>query len=280
MASHDVGHGNSANFFVNSSIQPSDSMEKQTGFDLTGKVAIITGASKGIGAAIARMMGEMGARVVLSSRREAAVSELTERFRIDGIDAIGMEAHMGDFGQIDRLAARTIDHFGGIDIVVNNAAINPSFGPLLDADMQAFDKILQVNLKGPMELARRAHASMKSRGGGSVINISSIEGITPGYGLGMYGISKAALISATRVMAREWGGDRIRANVICPGLVETKFSEALTSNERILKMLMARQALPMLAVPEDIAGMACFLASDASAFCTGGVFTADGGFTI
>lgn len=253
-------------------------MEKS--LDLSGKVAIITGASKGIGAAIAHMMGRLGARVVLSSRRESTVNELAESFRSEGIDAIGVEAHMGDTNQIALLADRTIEHFGGIDIVVNNAAINPSFGPLLDADMQAFDKILQVNLKGPLELARRCHASMKSRGGGSVINISSIEGLTPGQGLGMYGISKAALISATKVMAREWGVDNIRANVICPGLVQTKFSEALTSNEKILKMVMARQALPMLAVPEDIAGLACFLASDASAFCTGGVYTADGGFTI
>ena len=253
-------------------------MEKS--LDLSGKVAIITGASKGIGAAIAHMMGRLGARVVLSSRRESTVNELAESFRSEGIDAIGVEAHMGDTNQISRLVDRTIEHFGGIDIVVNNAAINPSFGPLLDADMQAFDKILQVNLKGPLELARRCHASMKSRGGGSVINISSIEGLTPGHGLGMYGISKAALISATKVMAREWGVDNIRANVICPGLVQTKFSEALTSNEKILKMVMARQALPMLAVPEDIAGLACFLASDASAFCTGGVYTADGGFTI
>ena len=253
-------------------------MEKS--LDLSGKVAIITGASKGIGAAIAHMMGRLGARVVLSSRRESTVNELAESFRSEGIDAIGVEAHMGDTNQISLLVDRTIEYFGGIDIVVNNAAINPSFGPLLDADMQAFDKILQVNLKGPLELARRCHASMKSRGGGSVINISSIEGLTPGHGLGMYGISKAALISATKVMAREWGVDNIRANVICPGLVQTKFSEALTSNEKILKMVMARQALPMLAVPEDIAGLACFLASDASAFCTGGVYTADGGFTI
>lgn len=253
-------------------------MEKS--LDLSGKVAIITGASKGIGAAIAHMMGRLGARVVLSSRRESTVNELAESFRSEGIDAIGVEAHMGDTNQIALLVDRTIEHFGGIDIVVNNAAINPSFGPLLDADMQAFDKILQVNLKGPLELARRCHASMKSRGGGSVINISSIEGLTPGHGLGMYGISKAALISATKVMAREWGVDNIRANVICPGLVQTKFSEALTSNEKILKMVMARQALPMLAVPEDIAGLACFLASDASTFCTGGVYTADGGFTI
>ncbi len=253
-------------------------MEK--GFDLNGKVVIVTGASKGIGAAIAHMMGSLGARVVLSSRRESSVTALAEKFRSAGIEAIGVEAHMGDMEQIAELVKRTIEQFGGIDIVVNNAAINPSFGPLLDADMQAFDKILQVNLKGPIELARRCHASMKKRGGGSVINISSIEGLTPGHGLGLYGISKAALISATKVMAREWGADNIRANVICPGLVETKFSEALTSNVKILNMVMAKQALPMLAGPEDIAGLACFLAAEASAFCTGGVYTADGGYTI
>jgi dehydrogenase/reductase SDR family protein 4 len=252
----------------------------ETGFNLTGKVAIVTGASKGIGAAIARMLGAHGARVILSSRKEHAVREIAATFTQEGMEAVGIEAHMGDPAQIKKLAERTIELFGGIDIIVNNAAINPAFGPILEADMSAFDKILQVNLKGPIELARHCHSSMKARSGGSVINISSIEGITPGYGLGLYGISKAALISATKVMAREWGKDGIRCNVICPGLVETKFSEALVSNDRILKMVMSRQALPKLAVPEDIAGLACYLASDLSSFCTGAVFTADGGFTI
>jgi NAD(P)-dependent dehydrogenase (short-subunit alcohol dehydrogenase family) len=252
----------------------------ETGFNLTGRVAIVTGASKGIGAAIARMLGAHGARVVVSSRKEQAVKEIATTFIREGIEAIGIEAHMGDPAQVKRLAEKTIEIFGGIDILVNNAAINPAFGPLLEADISAFDKILQVNLKGPIELARLCHPSMKERGGGSVINISSIEGITPGYGLGMYGISKAALISATKVMAREWGTDGIRCNVICPGLVDTKFSEALVSNDRIMKMVMARQALPKLAVPDDIAGLACYLASDLSSFCTGAVFTADGGFTI
>jgi NAD(P)-dependent dehydrogenase (short-subunit alcohol dehydrogenase family) len=252
----------------------------ETGFNLTGRVAIVTGASKGIGAAIARMLGAHGARVVVSSRKEQAVKEIARTFTGEGIEAIGIEAHMGDPAQVKRLAEQTIEIFGGIDILVNNAAINPAFGPLLEADMSAFDKILQVNLKGPIELSRHCHPSMKERGGGSVINISSIEGITPGYGLGMYGISKAALISATKVMAREWGTDGIRCNVICPGLVDTKFSEALVSNDRIMKMVMARQALPKLAVPDDIAGLACYLASDLSSFCTGAVFTADGGFTI
>ena len=121
---------------------------------------------------------------------------------------------------------------------------------------------------------------MKERGSGSIINISSIEGITPGLGLGLYSISKATLIAMTKVLAKEWGVDKIRANVICPGLVQTKLSEALTSNEKILKMVLAKQALPQLATPEDIAGLALFLAAEASSFCTGSIFTADGGYTI
>jgi NAD(P)-dependent dehydrogenase (short-subunit alcohol dehydrogenase family) len=121
---------------------------------------------------------------------------------------------------------------------------------------------------------------MKQRGGGSIVNISSIEGITPGLGLGLYSISKATLIALTKVLAKEWGADHIRANVICPGLIKTKFSEALTGNEKILKHVLAKQALPQLAGPEDIAGLALFLASDASSFCTGGIYTADGGYTI
>lgn len=121
---------------------------------------------------------------------------------------------------------------------------------------------------------------MKQNGGGSIINISSIEGLSPGLGLGLYSISKATLIAMTRVLAKEWGADRIRANVICPGLIKTKFSEALTSNEKIVKHVLARQALPGIAEPEDIAGLALFLSSDASSFCTGAVYTADGGYSI
>jgi NAD(P)-dependent dehydrogenase (short-subunit alcohol dehydrogenase family) len=139
---------------------------------------------------------------------------------------------------------------------------------------------MEVNVKGPLELCRLAYPIMKQRGGGSVINISSIEGITPGTGLGLYSISKSALIALTKVLAKEWGADKIRANVICPGLVKTKFSQALTGNEKILKYVLAKQALPQLAEPDDIAGLALFLASDAASFCTGSVYTADGGYTI
>ncbi len=255
-------------------------MQISNSFSLDNKVAIITGASKGIGKAIAHALGQQGAKVVIASRKQEAVDETAAEFRKEGIDAIGIAAHMGDMAQVKSLVEKTLEIYGGVDIIVNNAAINPVFGPILQTDLPVFDKIMEVNVKGPLELCKLAYPSMKARGGGSIINISSIEGLTPALGLGLYSISKATLIATTKVLAREWGADNIRANVICPGLVQTKFSEALTGNEKILKMVMAKQALPHLAVPEDIAGLALFLAGDAAAFCTGAVYTADGGYTI
>jgi dehydrogenase/reductase SDR family member 4 len=255
-------------------------MNIATKFSLTDKVAIVTGASKGIGQAIARGFGQQGARVVVSSRNQAAVDEVVSEFTREGIQAIGIAAHMGDMGQVKALVDRTIQEFGGIDVIVNNAAINPVYGPVLEAGSEVFDKIMQVNLKGPLELAKLAYPSMKARGGGSVINISSIEGISPGPGLGLYSVSKSALIALTKVQAREWGTDNIRVNAICPGLVKTKFSQALFSNDKTLKYILSKQALPQVAEPEDIAGLALFLASDASAFCTGGIYLADGGYLV
>jgi len=249
-------------------------------FRLDNKVAIITGASKGIGKAIALALGQQGAKIVIVSRKQEAVDEVARAFLDEGIDAIGIAANMGDFVQIKDLVNKTVEHFGGIDIVVNNAAINPSFGPIIETDISIFDKIMAVNVKGPLELCKLAHPFMKQKGAGSIINISSIEGITPGLGLGLYSISKATLIALTKVLAKEWGKDSIRANVICPGLINTKFSQALIENEKILKHVLSKQALPQLAEPSDIAGLALFLASDASSFCTGSVITADGGYTI
>lgn len=247
---------------------------------LDNKVAIVTGASKGIGQAIAKALGQQGAKIVIASRKQEAIDVIAKEFLSEGIEAIGIAAHMGDIQQIKNLVDQTVNHFGGIDIIVNNAATNPSFGPIAETDISVFDKIMEVNVKGPLALCRLAYPIMKQRGGGSVINISSIEGITPGTGLGLYSVSKSALIALTKVLAKEWGADKIRANVICPGLVKTKFSEALTGNEKILKHVLAKQALPQLAEPEDIAGLALFLASDAASFCTGAVYTADGGYTI
>ena len=248
-------------------------------FRLDNKVAIITGASKGIGKAIALALGQQGAKVVISSRKQEALDEVVDEFKKAKIEAYGVAAHMGDLDQIRNLVDVTNAHYGGIDIIINNAAINPVFGPITQTDSIVFDKIFQVNVKGPLELAKLAYPILKERKG-SVINISSIEGLTPGTRVGLYSISKSALIGMTKVLAGEWGKDGIRVNVICPGLVKTKFSEALTDNEQMLKYVLAKQALPQLSSPEDIAGFALFLASEAASFITGGVYTADGGYTI
>jgi dehydrogenase/reductase SDR family protein 4 len=247
-------------------------------FDLTDKVAIVTGASKGIGKAIAHALGEHGAKVVVSSRDQEACEAVAVELGSAGIEARGIAAHMGEPENIQQLVDHTIEEFGGVDILVNNAATNPVFGPLLHSDALVFDKIMGVNVKGPFELARRVQPSMLERGGGSVINISSVGGVSPEHLLGLYSVSKAALISLTKVMAKEWGSAGIRANAICPGLIKTKFSKALWSNEAILKTVNERLPLGRMGSPEEVAGLAVFLASDASSYCTGGVFTADGGY--
>lgn len=247
-------------------------------FDLTDKVAIVTGASKGIGKAIAHALGEHGAKVVVSSRDQEACEAVAVELGSAGIEARGIAAHMGEAENIQQLVDHTIEEFGGVDILVNNAATNPVFGPLLQSDALVFDKIMGVNVKGPFELARRVQPSMLERGGGSVINIASVGGVSPEHLLGLYSVSKAALISLTKVMAKEWGSAGIRANAICPGLIKTKFSKALWSNEAILKTVTERLPMGRMGSPEEVAGLAVFLASDAASYCTGGVFTADGGY--
>jgi NAD(P)-dependent dehydrogenase (short-subunit alcohol dehydrogenase family) len=249
-------------------------------FDLTGKVAVVTGASKGIGEAIARGLGEFGATVVVSSRRLEAVESVAEQLRASGIQASAFAAHMGDMGQARALVDAVVARHGGLDIIVNNAATNPVFGPMMNADESVFQKIMAVNVQGPLELCKRAVPVMRSRGGGSIVNIASVGGLNPERMLGLYSVSKSALISLTKVMAKEWGGMGIRANAICPGLIKTKFSQALWQNEQVLKQALAMAPISRIGMPQDLAGLAVFLASDAAAYCTGGVFVADGGLTV
>jgi NAD(P)-dependent dehydrogenase (short-subunit alcohol dehydrogenase family) len=182
-------------------------------FRLDNKVAIITGASKGIGKAMAKGLGQQGAKIVISSRNKQALDETVKAFLLEGIDAIGITAHMGDLGQIKNLVEQTVEHFGGIDIIVNNAATNPSFGPIAETDSTVFNKIIDVNVRGPLDLAKLVYPIMKERGGGSIINISSIEGLTPGTGLGLYSVSKSALIALTKVLAKEWGQNQIQRSI-------------------------------------------------------------------
>ncbi len=249
-------------------------------FNLAGKTAIVTGASKGIGEAMAAALCESGANVVISSRKQEAVDAVAENMRAKGFIAKGIACQVGQQESMAQLVEATLAAFGGVDILINNAAVNPIYGPIVQADGPAFDKIMQVNVKGPFELSKMVYPHMKKAGGGAIVNISSIGGISPENGLGLYSVSKAALISLTKTCAKEWGADNIRVNVVCPGLVKTKFSEALWSNEKLTASMMKMQALKWVALPEDMGGLALFLASDASAYITGAVFTADGGFTI
>lgn len=249
-------------------------------FDLSGKVALVTGASKGIGKSVAEYFAAAGAKVVVSSRKQEAVDAVASEIKEKGGHAIGIACHMGESTEIQKLVDTTIAQFGTIDILVNNAAANPSFGPVIETSESSFDKIMAVNVKGPFELAKKVYPIMKAKKNGSIINISSVGGLRPEYGLGIYSMSKAALISLTKVMAKEWGDDNIRANVICPGLIKTKFSEALWSNDKIMNSMMKMLPIKRVGTPEEIAALALYLASDASSYSTGSVFTADGGFTI
>jgi dehydrogenase/reductase SDR family protein 4 len=246
-------------------------------FRLDGKVAIVTGGTRGIGLAIATTLARAGAKVVISSRKADHVDAAVKLLREDGLDVVGIPANMGKAADAHELAARTVEHFDGIDIIVNNAATNPVFGPLQLASEDAFEKILAVNVKGPLELCKTAHTVMAQRGG-AIVNVSSIGGISPEAGLGLYSVSKAALVSLTKVMAQEWGADGIRANVICPGLIKTRFSQALWQDQQIADQVLGHQPIRRIGVPDDVAGLALFLASDASAYCTGGVYMVDGGY--
>ncbi len=249
-------------------------------FNLEGKTAIVTGSSKGIGKSIAQGLAEHGAKVVISSRSQEAVDEVVNEFTNSNLDAIGIACHIGKTEQREELIRKTIEQCGGIDILVNNAAINPIYGPIEDAEEGVFDKIMDVNVKAPWILSNLALPSMKERGGGSIINIASVEALHPGAGLGLYSTSKAALLMLTKNQAKEWGKYGIRANVLCPGLIKTKFSAALWQNEQMLNKIEKSLPSKRMGMPNEMAGMVCLLASEAGGYMTGGVYTADGGYMI
>lgn len=249
-------------------------------FSLKGKVAIITGSSKGIGKAMAKGMAQKGAQVIISSRDQTACDSVAQEFIAQGLKAVGIVCHIGKEEQRVQLIDKTISLFGRIDILVNNAAINPVFGPIEDSDGAIFDKIMDVNVKAPWALSNLALPHMQEHKNGSIINIASVEALTPGFGLGLYSTSKAALLMLTKNQAKEWGRYGIRANAICPGLIQTKFSSALWQNEKLLNKIEKTIPSGRMGQPEEMVGLACLLASDAGSYMTGGVYTADGGYMI
>jgi len=247
---------------------------------LNGKIAIITGSSKGIGEHIALGYAAEGAHVVVSSRKQESIQSVADKINAEGGSAIAIECHVGKTEQLTNLVERTIDHFGGIDILVNNAATNPSYGGLTEMTEEIFDKTMNVNVRACLTLSNLCYKSMKYRKGGSIINIASVEGLKPTPGLGIYSISKAALIMLTKSQAKEWGNDNIRSNAICPGLIKTKFSQVLWENDKMLEKFTKHLPLKRMAEPEEISGLATYLASNDSSYTTGGVFTCDGGYMI
>jgi NAD(P)-dependent dehydrogenase (short-subunit alcohol dehydrogenase family) len=246
-------------------------------FRLDGKTALVTGASRGIGRAIAIAYAEAGADVVLVSRNEGALRETAEAVERVGRRAMVAPAHCGQPAEIATLAERVRRECGGIDILVNNAGTNPVMGPLTSVEEAAWDKTFDVNLKGPYLLVKAFAPEMRSRGWGRIINMSSNGGVRPAAVLSTYCITKAALIAMTRVLAQELGPDGITVNAIAPGLIETRLASALTSNEEILAQALERTILRRLGQPEDIAGLAVYLASEASWLITGEVIVIDGG---
>ena len=246
-------------------------------FDLDGKVALVTGASRGIGRATAEMLAAAGARVVLASRKQADLDDAADAIRSAGGEALAVAAHTGDDAAIEALVARAVEAFGGVDVLVNNAATNPHFGPLLDADLGVWDKTLDVNLKGYVRLIRAVVPAMRPRGGGSVVNVASVAAERPQPGMGVYCVSKAAVLMLTDVLAAELAADGIRVNAVLPGFVRTRFSSMLWQDEATHEALLRLIPQGRLAEPEEVAALIGYLASDASRFMTGTHLRLDGG---
>ncbi len=246
-------------------------------FDLTGRNALVTGASRGIGLAIARALGQRGASVTITGRKEETLRAVAERLRAEGVDARPIVCHQGDLAAIVSLFEQLDRDRHTPDVVVVNAATNPVYGPLLDLDLPAWQKIVDVNLTGSLATAQQAARRMAAAGRGSIIFVSSVAGLDPLPGLGAYSISKAGLLGLARVLARELGPRGVRVNAIAPGLIETRFSAALFADRQAYDTFITRTPLGRHGQPDDIVGAAVFLASDASAYVTGQVLVVDGG---
>jgi dehydrogenase/reductase SDR family protein 4 len=246
---------------------------------LKNKVALITGACRGIGHAAAMGLAQAGADLAIDCRKLPDLEKVAGEIKKLGRKCQPVAAHVGRIDEINALVKSAVDEFGRIDILVNNAATNPTMASAIDIDDRAWDSIMNLNLKGLFFLSQAVAKVMKEKGGGKIINIASIAGITPDI-LPVYSISKAGVIMATKVMAQQWAQYNIRVNAVAPGLTKTRFSEALWKNDDILKIAMSRTPMQRPAEPEEMVGAIIFLASDASSYVTGQVIAVDGGVTI
>jgi NAD(P)-dependent dehydrogenase (short-subunit alcohol dehydrogenase family) len=253
---------------------------KTVDFSLKDKIAVVTGASRGIGEAIARTLAEYNAHVIVVSRKIEGLEKVAYDIKEKGGKVTPYATHVGKKEDIEKLFSFIKSNFGRCDILVNNAATNPYFGPLIDAEESAWDKTFEVNLKGPLFMIQKAASIMKENNGGSIINIASVEGIKPSYFQGIYSTTKAALIMLTKSFALELGPENIRVNAVLPGLTETRFAKALFDNENFYNEFVKKSPLQRHAKPIEIAGAVLYLASDAASFVTGTCITCDGGYLI
>lgn len=249
-------------------------------FDLTGKAAIVTGSTKGIGRAIAEELARAGASVVISSRKPESCEDVAAAIRNEGLEATAIPCHIGKREDVEHLVSETRKRYGKIDILVCNAAVNPYYGPMSGLSDEAFSKVIDSNVRSNLWLCNLAIPGMAERKDGSVIIVSSIGGLRGSTHLGIYAISKAADFQLARNLAMEWGPQNIRVNCIAPGLVKTDFARALWENPDMLAKSEASTPLRRIGEPDDIAGAAVFLASRAGKWMTGQVIVIDGGVTI
>lgn len=247
-------------------------------FDLDGKIALVAGASRGIGEAIAHILAEYGAHVLVTSRRIEGCQAVVDSIRAKGGSAEAHACHLGDVGAIEALFQAIDSQHGRLDILVNNGAANPFYGHILDTPVSAFEKTLEVNLRGYFYTSVQAARRMRENGGGAIVNVASANGITPGDKQGIYSISKAGILNMTRAFANECGEFKIRVNALIPGVTRTRFAQALHDDESFLAPARARTPLGRSAEPTEMAGAVLYLVSDAASYTTGSFITVDGGY--
>jgi NAD(P)-dependent dehydrogenase (short-subunit alcohol dehydrogenase family) len=255
-------------------------MDFKKPFDLSNKVALVTGSSRGIGASIARLLAAHGAHVIVSSRKPDACETVVELIKSEGGKAEAICCHIGEMESITALFAEIRKRHGRLDILVNNAAANPYFGPILDTSLEAFQKTVDVNIRGYFFASVEGGRLMKLKDGGAIVNVASINAENPGMYQGIYSVTKAAIVSMTQAFAKECAGFNIRVNALLPGATDTKFAATLVKNEKILNQLMPHVPMQRVAQPDEMAGAVLYLVSPAASYTTGSCITVDGGFLI
>ncbi len=249
-------------------------------FDLSGKVALVTGASRGIGESIAKLLAQSGAHVIISSRKLDDCQKVVDSIKSEGGSAQAMACHIGDLAQIEAIFSEIALQYGKLDILVNNAATNPYYGHVLDTDLNAFQKTVDVNIRGYFFMSSIGGKLMKNNGGGTIVNVASVNGVIPGDQQGIYSITKAAVISMTKTFAKECAPFNIRVNALLPGATDTKFASALVKNPAVLNQVMAHVPMNRVAEPNEMAGTVLYLVSNASSYTTGTCINVDGGYLL